>query len=262
MKNKIPYNLFSVAIFLVVLAVWQFFSIFPKIKFFFGSPFLVFQSIIENSGILLKDTLITGLESLVGLVIGILLGTMVGFLLWYSPLIARISKPYILIAGAVPIFAFAPIVILWFGIDITMKIAMAAFGVFLISLTQAYEGANSIDLDEYHLLKIFGASRFQILKKVIFPAALSWVLSSMKLCIGFSLLGAFIGEFISANRGLGHFMLRAGSLYDIPSVFAGGFFLVLLAILFNYFVILVEKNKMKIVNIFSVDRKLRILLNK
>jgi NitT/TauT family transport system permease protein len=262
MKQKIFYNLLSVLVFIIVLAIWQFFSVSVKIKFFFGSPYLIFQSITQNSGALFSDTIITGVEALLGFLIGILCGTIVGFLLWYSPLIARISKPYIIIAGAIPIFAFAPIVILWFGIGITMKIAMAAFGAFLISLTQAYEGANSIDLEEYRLLKIFGASRFQVLKKIIFPAALSWVLTSMKLCVGFSLLGAFIGEFISADRGLGHFMLRAGSLYDIPSVFAGGFFLILLAILFNYFVILIERNKMKIVEFFSVDQRLRTLLNK
>jgi len=262
MRQKIFYNLLSVTVFIAILTVWQLFSVFPKIKFFFGSPFLIFQSIIQNIDTLFSDTIITGFEALIGFLIGILAGIIIGFLLWYSPLIARISKPYIIIAGAIPIFAFAPIIILWFGIGITMKIAMAAFGAFLISLTQSYEGANSINLEEYRLLKIFGASRFQILKKVIFPAAFSWVLASMKLCVGFSLLGAFIGEFISANKGLGHFMLRAGSLYDIPSVFAGGFFLVLLAIFFNYCVILVERNKMKIVGFFSIDRRLRILLNK
>ena len=74
----------------------------------------------------------------------------------------------------------------------------------------------------------------------------------MKLNVGFALLGAFIGEFISSNQGLGHFMIRSGSLYDIPSVFAGGAYLVLLASLFNLIVIFVEKNKMKIIEFFSV----------
>ncbi len=262
MKHKIFHNLLSISIFIAILFAWQFLSVSPKTKFFFGSPYLIFESIVQNSSALLSNMAITGAEALLGFLIGILCGTFVGFLLWYSPLVARLSKPYVIIAGAIPAFAFAPIIILWFGIGITMKIALSAFGVFLISLTQAYEGANSIDLEEYRLMKTFGASRSQVLKKIIFPVALSWVLTSMKLCVGFSLLGAFIGEFISANKGLGYFMLRAGSLYDIPTVFAGGFFLVLLAILFNYLVILVEKNKIRIVKFFSVDRKLRTLLNK
>lgn len=257
MNNKYIYNLYSVLILVSLLTIWQAMALSARIKFFFGSPSLIFQSISQNYCALFGDTIITGTEALVGFIVGILAGTVLGFLLWYSPSIARLAKPYIITAGAIPIFAFAPIVILWFGIGITMKIVMAAFGAFLISLTQAYEGANSIDLEKYRLLKIFGASRFQILEKAIFPAALSWVLASMKLCIGLSLTGAFIGEFITADKGLGHFMLRAGSLYDIPSVFAGGLFLVLLAVLLNYYVVLVEKNKIKIVEFVSVDNKLR-----
>ena len=254
--NKKIYNIYSLLLFIAILIIWQFVSFLPRIKFFFGSPSLIFQSVVQNLNTLLYDTFITGSEALIGFIIGVILGIIIGFLLWYSPFIAKISRPYIVILGAIPIFAFAPIVILWFGIGIGMKIALATFGVFLISLTQAYEGANNINLEEYRLLKIFNASRYQILQKVIFPSVLSWVLASMKLCVGVSLLGAFIGEFISANEGLGHFMLRAGSLYNIPSVFAGGIFLVLLALILNYGVSLIEKNKIKIIKIFSIDRKL------
>jgi NitT/TauT family transport system permease protein len=84
----------------------------------------------------------------------------------------------------------------------------------------------------------------------------------MKLNVGFALLGAFVGEFVSANHGLGHFMLRAGSLYDIPSVFAGGAYLVLLAVLFNFVVVFVEKNRMNIVELLSVDKETKRALNR
>ena len=99
-------------------------------------------------------------------------------------------------------------------------------------------------------MQTFGATRFQTLQKIIFPSSLSWVFASMKLNVGFALLGAFIGEFISANQGLGHFMIHAGSLYDISSVFAGGIYLVALALVFNFIVTFIEKNKMKIIEIF------------
>jgi NitT/TauT family transport system permease protein len=258
-KNSYLYNLISLGLFFVLLGIWQLLSAFPNIKFFFGSPLLILESIVTNlaSGVLFYSTLITGLESLSGFLIGIISGTILGFLLWYSPFIAKISRPYLFVLGAVPAFAFAPIIILWFGIGVGMKIALAAFGTFLISIIQSYEGANSVDLEKFNILRTFGASRFQILKKVIFPSSLSWVLASMKLNIGFALLGAFIGEFISSNVGLGHFMLRAGSLYDIPSVFAGSIFLILLALIFNLTVGKIEKSKVKIIEIFSVDRSIR-----
>lgn len=262
MKNFL-YNFISFLLFVVLLSVWQFVaSTSNRITFFFASPSLVWKSVVENTinGTLPTGFLITGFEALIGFVVGVVLGTLIGFLLWYSPFIARISKPYLVIIGAIPIFAFAPIIILWFGIGITMKIALATFGTFLISLTQSYEGASSVDLEEFRLLKTFGASRFQILKKIIFPSSLDWVLTSMKINVGFALLGAFIGEFISADKGLGYFMLRSGSLYDVPSVFAGGLFLVILALLLNYIVSLIEKNKIKIIGLFSVDGGLRKLL--
>lgn len=252
--NKKYYNLLSVLVFAFILIVWQLISVFPKIKFFLASPILIWQSLVTNFSSLVYNSAVTGLETIAGLIIGVLLGVVIGFLLWYSILVAKIFKPYIIIAGAVPAFAFAPIIILWFGIGIGMKIVMAAFGAFLIALTQSYEGANSVSKEEYKLFEVLKASRLQILGKVIFPSSLSWVLASIKLCVGSALLGAFIGEFISADKGLGRFMLRAGSLYDIPSVFAGAIFLVALAIILNYLVGLIEKNRIKVVKVFSVDR--------
>ncbi len=257
-KNTI-YNLASAALFILLLAVWQFLSQVPKVSFLFGSPTKIFASLIKNTlnGILIHDFLITGFEALLGFVIGITTGTIIGFVLWYSPFIARLTRPYIIILGAVPIFAFAPMIIVWFGIGIKMKIIMAALGTFLVSLIQSYEGAKSVNLKEFNLLKTFGASRFQTFQKVIIPSSLNWVLTSIKLNVGFALLGAFIGEFISAEQGLGHFMIKAGALYDIPGVLAGSIYLVVLALLLNLIVSLIEKNKIKIVKLFAVSREVR-----
>jgi NitT/TauT family transport system permease protein len=253
MKTDRYLNFISLGIFAVILSAWQYFANNPEFNFLFGSPTAVISKLIENtvSGALPYNFLITGLEALVGFMIGIILGTSIGFLLWYSPLIAKISKPYIAFLGAIPVFAFAPMIIIWFGIGISMKIALAAFAVFLVALAQAYEGAKSIDEAEYKLLKIYGATRFQMFQKVIFPSSLSWVLASMKLNVGFAILGAFVGEFISSNEGLGHFMIKAGSLYDIPGVLAGGLYLVLLSLIFSLFVYLIERKRMKIIEWLS-----------
>ena len=138
-----------------------------------------------------------------------------------------------------------------------MKIAMATLGTFLVALTQAYEGARSVDIGEFRLLRTFGATRFQVFQKIILPSSLSWVLASMRLNIGFALLGAFIGEFISSDQGLGHFMLRSSSLYDVPSVFAGGAYLVLLALLFQGSVAFVERRRKRVIEFLSVGLEVR-----
>lgn len=253
MKTTKYTNLISFIILVVILGAWQFFASNQKFGFLFGSPTAIFLKLVENtaSGALPYHFAITGLEALFGFIIGIILGTFAGFLLWYSPKIASISKPYISFLGAIPVFAFAPMIIIWFGIGFSMKVALAAFAVFLVALAQAYEGAKSVDEAEYKLLKTYGATRFQMFQKVIFPSSLSWVLASMKLNVGFAILGAFIGEFISSNEGLGHFIIKAGSLYDIPGVLAGGLYLVLLSVIFSWFVKIVEKNRMRIIDWLS-----------
>lgn len=252
-KNAKFTALASLLILVVLLGVWQFFAANTKFNFLFGSPASVFSKLVENtvSGVLPYNFLITGMEALLGFIIGIIFGTFTGFLLWYSPKIAGVAKPYIVFLGAIPVFAFAPMIIIWFGIGFSMKVALAALAVFLVALSQAYEGAKSVDEEEYKLLKTYGATRLQMFQKVIFPASLSWVLASMKLSVGFAILGAYVGEFISSNAGLGYFMIRAGALYDIAGVLAGGLYLVILSIVFSLLVKVVEKNKMKIIEWFS-----------
>ncbi len=251
-KNCLP-KIISAVIFLLILVVWQILAGNPQVSFLFGSPIAVLTKLFQGtiSGVLPYNFLITGVEAITGFIIGIVGGTIVGFLLWYSPFLAKVSKPYIMFLGAVPVFAFAPMIIIWFGIGISMKIALAAFAVFLVSLSQAYAGAQSVDEAEYKLLKTYGATRFQMFQKVIFPASLSWVLASMWLSIGLAILGAFVGEFISSDVGVGHIMVTAGSLYDIPSVLAGGLYLVLLSALLGFVVYAVEKNQMKIIDWLS-----------
>jgi len=256
----IPHRSSPLLLFIILLGLWEATtSQSPRLHFLFAAPTEIWASLIRNTvnGSLLFDALITGFEALVGFVFGIIFGSFVGFILWYSPFMSRLLRPYLIILGAVPIFAFAPMIIIWFGIGLNMKIAMATLGAFLVALTQAQEGANSINLEEFRLLKIFGATRIQIFQKTMLPSLLSWLLTSMKLCSGFALLGAFIGEYISSDKGLGHFMIRAGSLYDMPSVFAGSIYLVMIALLFNLFIDFFNKNKEIFISHISVGEAVK-----
>jgi NitT/TauT family transport system permease protein len=179
--KRFLYDNSPIFLFIVILIVWQLCaSWLPPFNFFFGSPVEIFLSFVQHtrSGQLIIDVLTTGFEAMVGFVLGIAFGTITGFVLWYSPLVAHMMRPYIVIIGTIPVFAFAPMIIIWFGIGLGMKIVMATIGVGLVALTQAYEGAKSIDVEEFRLLKLFGATRFQMFRFVIFPSSLSWVLAS------------------------------------------------------------------------------------
>lgn len=254
MLSKITNNLVSLILLVVLLGLWEWLAIDPRMHFLFGAPSAVMHVLWENTldVSLPYHMLITGAEALLGFLLGVFLGTLSGFLLWYSPAVACIARPYLLILGAVPVFAFAPMMIVWFGIGFSMKVAVAALGTFLLALMQAFEGSQKVGDAEYNLFRLWGANRFQILQKLVFPSALSWVFNSMKLNVGVALTGAFIGEFISANRGIGYYMIHAGSLYDIPAVFAGAIYLVLLALIFHMLVAVIERQKFGIIKFLTI----------
>jgi len=242
---------------LVFLCVWEIIARSSKTAFFFiASPSSIAVQFVE---LLFHDALwfhflVTGAEAVGGLVIGTLAGSIVGLLLWYSLIVARIARPFIVAIAAVPVFAFAPLMIVWFGIGFKMKVALAAFSTVFISLNQAYRGATLVSDELVDVLRGMGASRKDTFSKVIVPGSLVWVLSSMRLNTGFALLGAFIGEFIAADKGLGYLVLRAGSLYDIPRALAAALGLVILAIGLDTVATLVETHRNFLAQLLSVPR--------
>ena len=205
---------------------------------------------IKILSVLVKDTLnfkllfhgaITFYETIVGFILGNALGVILGLGLWYSKLVFKIAKPYIIVLGSTPIFALAPLLIIWFGTGILSKIVLVMLSVFVLTMIQSYKGASEVDRGKIKMLKTFGASKSQIFKMIVVPSSLVWVISAIKLNIGFALLGAFIGEFISSDAGLGHYIIFASGLYDIPSVFAGIVYIILISLLLNWIVDLLER---------------------
>lgn len=228
----------------VALAVWQAVAdVFPQTQFFFSSPVKVMSALWEMtiSMELFRHSAVTIFEALAGFILGTLSGAVIGLGLWYSPLVARIAQPYVVAIGAVPVFALAPVMIVWFGIGIFSKIMVAALSTVIVAIVQAYEGATSVDTRHLQLLQIMGANRYQTFRKVVVPSALIWVVNSMKLNVGFALLGAFIGEFISSEQGLGYLVVKAAGLYDMSRVFAGCLAIMAIALILNWMVGLLEK---------------------
>lgn len=178
----------------------------------------------------------TFLEASVGFILGNVVGTAVGLSLWYSKTAFQIARPYIITLGSAPIFALAPLLIIWFGTGMFSKIMIAALSTVFVALLQSYTGAAEVSNDYIRLMKTFGATKNQTFRKVIAPAAIVWVISAFKLNVGFAILGAFIGEFISSNMGLGHLILVASGLFDISLVLCGVFMLVCIALFLTWVV--------------------------
>jgi len=216
-------------------------------QFIFSSPEKVLEAFwrLVKNGELLQNSLITILEALVGFVLGTTSGAIIGLSLWYSRLVAKIAKPYITALATVPIFALAPIVISWFGIDIYSKIALAFLSTVTVAIVQSYQGARAVEPRFLRLMQVVAASRWQTFRLVVMPSSLIWVLNAMKLNIGLALLGAFIGEFISAEQGLGYMIVKASGLYDMATVFVGVIALIVIALLLTALVERLEKHLMK-----------------
>jgi NitT/TauT family transport system permease protein len=210
--------------------------------FLFSSPIAVGQALVNGlmDGTLIHNTWITFVETILGFLIGNIAGIAAGLGLWTSSTLSRIMKPYIIAFGSVPTFALAPVIIIWFGIGIFSKIMMAALSTVIIALVQSFQGAMSVNEIYLNQMRVFGATKKQTFFKVVVPSSLVWVFSSLKLNIGFALLGAFIGEFISAEAGLGYFILKASGLYDMANVFAGLVCMAILAITLSKLLGLIE----------------------
>lgn len=216
-------------------------------QFIFSTPQKVFEALDRTikSGELLTNTGVTITEALAGFILGTSAGAIIGLALWYSKTIAEISKPYITALATVPIFALAPVIISWFGIDIWSKIALAFLSTVAVAIVQSYQGALSVENRFLRLMQVAGASRWQTFRFVVVPSSVIWVLNAMKLNIGLALMGAFIGEFISSEAGLGHMIVKASGLYDQATVFAGVIALIVLALLLTSIIEQFEHRLMK-----------------
>lgn len=249
--------LLQIVIAVLIICGWELVGRSSKGAFFLiGSPSAVvgeFVSLLLDGG-LVSHFAATGSEAVVGLLLGTILGGAIGLSLWYSEMTAIIARPFIVALGTLPIFAFAPLMIVWFGIGWGMKVALAAFSTVFVAFNQAYRGATLVSGDYVDVLRGMNASRHQVFFKVIVPGSLDWILSSMRLNVGFGLLGAFIGEFIAADRGLGYLILRAGGLYNIPRAFAAAIGITVLALVLDGGARYVERHRHKLVQWLSVPR--------
>jgi NitT/TauT family transport system permease protein len=194
-----------------------------------------------RDGSLWRDTYVTGIETLLGFFVGNLFGTLIGLSLWYSRFISKVVEPFIIALGSIPIIALAPIIIIWFGTGLISKVAMSTLSVVIVALVTSYKGAVGVDSDQINLLRTLGASKFQLFRKLVVPASLTDIFAGLKLTVGFALIGAIVGEFMSSSEGLGHAIFKAGSLYVIPKVFAALVVTIALALVLTFIVGKIER---------------------
>ena len=172
-------------------------------------------------GTLVRHLFVTVEESLLGLMVGAALGIASGFALARAPTAARVFDPYIKMLNAVPRVVLAPLFLLWFGLGIWSKVALAVTLVFFVMFFSTYQGVRDADPVLIDNARMLGATERQLVRHVLVPSALTWIFSSLQTSLGFAMVGAVVGEYLGATHGLGYVISQAEGTFDTTGVFAG-----------------------------------------
>ncbi len=229
-RSQAALVILSIPIFLLIWQMVVTLGDFPA--FIMPSPALVWSRFVMVSfnGSLLRHFLVTLGEVLAGLILGAVSSTMLGYLLAKSKKVERLLSPYIVASQSVPVVAIAPLLVIWFGPGLFSKVLICALVVFFPVLVNTIVGLRSVSDDLRDLMRSLQATRWQTFKFLEIPAALPVFLGGLRVGATLSVIGAVVGEFVGADRGLGFMINRARGQYDTALVFVAVLTLITMAI--------------------------------
>lgn len=173
-----------------------------------------------SSGYLWPHILATGVELVVGLVAGCLVGFASGVLMAQSPLLQGLLKPYIVVSQVIPKLALMPLFIVWFGFGMTSTVVITALICFFPLMENTVTSLQQVDPQRLELFRMLGATRSQTLLRLKLPAGLPGILAGLRIAVVLALVGAVVGEFIGASKGLGALIIASQGMMDTPLMFA------------------------------------------
>ena len=135
------------------------------------------------------------------------------------PYLADVVGPYIKIVNALPRIVLGSIFVMWLGLGLPSKVLLAAVLVFFVVFFNAFQGVRGVDRNLISNARILGASRLQVVRHVVFPSAMTWIIASLHVALGFSIIGAIVGEFLGSEKGLGLVIATAQNTFDANGVF-------------------------------------------
>lgn len=183
-----------------------------------------------QDGSLLLHTWITLREVFGGLLLGLSVATILGYILAKSRLLERLLAPYLAASQAIPIVALAPLLVIWFGNGALSKVLVCALTLFFPVLINTIVGIRGVDAELVELMRSLRASRWQTFRFLELPASLPVLLGGLKIGVTLSVIGAVVSEFVGADRGLGFLVNLARGLFDTPLMFVALFTLMVIAL--------------------------------
>src|SRR5262245_5735632 len=210
------------ALIALVMAVWHIGSGWLFDPFFVGSPSGVVKVLVEDLGDprFWNDLRVTGTEMTLGYLLGGLSGIALGMLFARWRLAADIFDPFFTGLNSLPRIALAPLLVIWFGIDMASKVVLAATLVFFLTFFTTLSGIRNVDPALVDVARLVGANERQIFRYVMLPAAAAWVINGLKMSLPYALIGVIVGEFLVASSGLGYRLNFYSTSYNTNGTFA------------------------------------------
>ena len=241
-RSTVTVAVLRVVVLAVALLVWQFIAGALDIEFFISKPTEIWAQLQDwvTTGYLWDNLGVTLQATLYGFLLGAVAGIAVGFLLGLVRLLGKLLDPFITAVYSLPKLALAPLFVLWFGIDLEMKVVLTAVIVFFLVFWNTYAGVRETDEELVDVLRVMGAKRRDMIRKVVLPGSLTYIYVGLKLAIPYALTGAVVGELIASNRGLGFILMSAAGAFNTAGVMAALVVLMLIATLMNALLNLTE----------------------
>ena len=217
LKRNIP----SVSAVVALLIIWQLLctvGVLPS--YMLPSPIEVVQAFVTDFQLLLKNSVITLQEAFIGLILGVSVGFCAAVLMDSFNILYKAFYPLLIITQTIPSVAIAPLLVLWFGYEMTPKIVLIVISTFFPVTVGLLDGFRSADKDAIGLLRSMGANRMQIFRYIKFPSALPQLFSGLRIAAAYSVVGAVISEWLGGFGGLGVYMTRVKKAFAFDKMFA------------------------------------------
>ncbi len=243
-RNKYTVILIQTLILLGSIVLWEVLARLGMINtFLVSSPSAIFTLFMKylQDGSIFTHVGISVWETVLGFVIGTTLGILIAILLWLSETLAKIADPFLVVLNALPKTALAPILIVWVGPGIKGIIVIAITISLVTTILSAYNYFINVEEDKIKMLKSFGATKYQILTKLILPSNIGNIINITKINIGLSWVGVIVGEFLVSRYGIGYLIVYGGQVFRLDLVMMGVVVLAICAMLMYQMVNLIEK---------------------
>lgn len=244
-KRKIL--LTQIAIVILFIALWEILADYGIIdSFIMSQPSRIWHTLLDlSSNDLLRHLGITCLETIIGFLSGTILGILIAILLWWSDFLSKVSEPFLVVLNSLPKVALGPVIIIWVGAGMPAIIVMALSISLIVTILENLNGFLGTDKEKIKMAKTFGASKFQILTKIVIPSNISTFINSLKVNIGLSLVGVISGEFLVSKGGLGYLIVYGGQVFQLDLVMTSVLILGIVAAIMYESVVLLEKRILK-----------------